>query len=218
MRVPSNHLYLPSDQVRWLCPVAYLRTMSRETSRPNALHCPDLHTPRYVYSFSRPQILHSRCRRCLGGLRDRGSWSVELNRHRDGISIQQPTTNAQSCGRGGLFASADFRSLEQSRPGTVTCRSFVYGGYCAGIEFSRLALNSRFSLAVSAWSVFQKHRVTLSYHASRACSFQGVALWAVVASRESLFRFKLVIRHAAVASKRPVRCVCTYFGDKLIRH
>lgn len=62
------------------------------------LHCPDLHTSRYVYSFSRPQILHSRCRRCLGGLRDRGSWSVELNRQRDGISIQQPTTNAQSCG------------------------------------------------------------------------------------------------------------------------
>lgn len=32
--------------------------------------------------------------RCL---RDRGSWSLPLNRHRGGISIQRPTTNAQSC-------------------------------------------------------------------------------------------------------------------------
>lgn len=80
--------------------------------------------------------------RCL---RDRGSWSLPLNRHRGGISIQRQTHKAAK----GLSASADFRSLEQSRPGTVTCRSFVYGGYCAGIEFSKLALNSRFSLAVS---------------------------------------------------------------------
>lgn len=94
----TTSISLPSDQVRWLSPVAYLRTMSRETSRTNALHCPDLHTSRYVYSFSRPQILHSRCRRCFAGLRDRGLWSVQLNRHGDGISIQQSTTNAQSCG------------------------------------------------------------------------------------------------------------------------
>lgn len=75
----------------------------------------------------------------VGGIKSAQRWNFH------------PTTNDKRTKlRGGLFASADFRSLEQSRPGTVTCRSFVYGGYCAGIEFSRLALNSRFSLAVSA--------------------------------------------------------------------
>lgn len=78
----------------------------------------------------------------VGGIKSAQRWNFH------------PTTNDKRTklreGGGGLFASADFRSLEQSRPGTVTCRSFVYGGYCAGIEFSRLALNSRFSLAVSA--------------------------------------------------------------------